>query len=548
MTKIYHPSLRTLFLAVSLIVLLLPLGGIAALRLYETGLVQRTESSLISQGALVAAAYRKELSRQLATAPDVEGIDPALYGNPLAQQWRADDSQPFTPIHPRLDMASSSIRGPAAEAVLPAEPADRFAEAAGRALTPTIRNAKKISLCGIRIVDHQGTVVASSGTELGRSLTVREEVPRALAGEPVSLLRQRISDEPPPAIDSLSRRTRVRVYVALPVVAGDRVWGAVVLSRTPLDVQKALYNNRRTLIQGGVVLLAAVLLITLITTVAVTRPMRQLVDQAEAVTRGRRGAARPLASPGTREVARLSEAISRMATTLEQRADYIRTFAGNVSHEFKAPLTSLKGAGELFRDHLEEMSREELERFLRIMEADVERLDRLVNRLLELARADMAAPGGEHCDVSPILQSLADRYRDAGLQVEVLPANGELTVAMSAAAFESIFSILLDNTLQHAGTGRSVSITLSPTDGDDGAGLEIGYADDGPGIPPPTAGKIFNPFFTTAREQGGSGLGLAIVRSLLKAHNGTIELLPSEKGTAFGIRLPGAAGRGDPKK
>jgi len=542
MTKIYHPSLRTLFLVVSLIVLLLPLGGIAALRLYETGLVQRTESSLISQGALVAAAYREELSRKLSRASDDEGIDPAVYGNLLAPEWRADGSHPFTPIHPSLDMASSSIRGPAAEAVLPAEPADDFATAAGLALIPMISQAKKVSLCGIRIVDHQGTVVASSGTELGRSLTVREEVPRSLVGEPVSLLRQRISDEPPPAIDSLSRRTRVRVYVAIPVVAGNRVWGAVVLSRTPLDVQKALYNHRRTLLQGGVVLLAAVLLITLITTVTVTRPMKRLVAQAEAVTRGHRGAARPLASPGTREVARLSEAISRMAAALEQRADYIRTFAGNVSHEFKAPLTSLRGAGELFRDHLEEMSREELERFLRIMEADVERLDRLVNRLLELARADMAAPGDQRCEVSPILQSLAGRYRDAGLQVEVLPAKSELTAAMSAAAFESIFSILLDNTLQHAGTGRSVSITLSPAAGN-GASMEIRYADDGPGIPSAAAGKIFNPFFTTAREQGGSGLGLAIVRSLLEAHGGEIELLPSGNQTAFRIRLPGDAGQ-----
>lgn len=542
-TRGYQPSLRTLFLVVSLIVLLLPLGGIAALRLYETGLVQRTESSLISQGALVAAAYREELSRQLARLPESEPIDPTLYGNLLAPEWRADGSHPFTPIHPRLDMASSSIRSPAAEAVLPAGPADRFAGAAGRALTPALSNAKKISLCGIRIVDHRGTVVASSGTELGRSLTVREEVPRALAGEPVSLLRRRISDEPPPAIDSLSRRTRVRVYVAIPVVAGDRVWGAVVLSRTPLDVQKALYNHRRTLLQGGVVLLAAVLLITLITTVAVTRPMKRLVDQAEAVTRGQRDAARPLASPGTREVARLSEAISRMATALQERADYIRTFAGNVSHEFKAPLTSLKGAGELFRDHLEEMSREELERFLRIMEADVERLDRLVNRLLELARADMAAPGNEHCTPLPILTALAARYRDAGLEVKVLPSNDELTAAMSAAAFESIFSILLDNTLQHAGTGRSVSITLPPIAGDEGTGLWISYADDGPGIPEQTAGRIFNPFFTTARERGGSGLGLAIVRSLLDAHNGTIDLLPSEKGTTFGIRLPGDTGQ-----
>ncbi len=544
MSRRYQPSLRTLFLAVSLIVLLLPLGGIAALRLYETSLVQRTESALISQGALVAAAYHEELLRRLAGAAADDPVNHAGYGNPLAPEWRADHDLPFTPIQPHLDMASSAIRGPAEEAVSPTDPPDRFASAAGRALTPMISQAKTVSLSGIRIVDHRGTVVASSGTELGFSLTVREEVPRALAGEPVSLLRQRISDEPPPAIDSLSRRTRVRVYVALPVLDGDRVWGAVVLSRTPLDMQKALYNHRRTLLQGGAALLLAVLLITLLTTFAVTRPMKQLVRQAEAMTRGRRDAVQPLASPGTREVARLSEAISDMAVALQERGDYIRTFAGNVSHEFKAPLTSLKGAGELFRDHLEEMSREELDRFLRIMEADVERLDRLVNRLLQLARADMAAPGDEQCDPVPILRTLAGRYRDAGLQVELQAPAGALTAALSAAAFESVFSILLDNTLQHAGAGRSVSIALSPATGIGGQ-LEIGYSDDGPGIAEQAAGRIFDAFYTTAREKGGSGLGLSIVRSLLEAHRGSIELLTSVDGTGFSIRVPGFAGRGD---
>jgi len=537
MNNRYRPSLRTLFLVVSLIVLLLPLGGIAVLRLYETALVRRTESALIGQGALVAAAYREALSHRLAEAGEV---DPQSYGNPLAPRWRPDSIQPFTPIHPSLDMASSSIRGPALEATPPDQPADRCALAAGRALSPVISEAKIVSLSGIRIVDHRGTVVASSGEELGLSLTLREEVPRALAGEPVSLLRQRISDEPPPAIDSLSRRTRVRAYVALPVVSGDRVWGAVVLSRTPLDVQKALYNRRHTLLLGGIVLLTVVLLITLLTTFTVTRPMKQLVAQAEAVTRGHKDAAQPLASPGTREVAQLSQALSRMAEALQKRSDYIRTFASNVSHEFKAPLTSLRGAGELFRDHLEEMSKEELERFLRIMDADVGRLDRLVNRLLELARAEVAEPGDEQSDVMPIVRSLAGRFLDAGLQVAVKPETGSFSVNMSAAVVESILSILLDNTLQHAGSGHRVTIALSPTK--DAEWLEITYADDGPGIPEKVMEKVFAPFYTTAREQGGSGLGLAIVKTLLEAHGGEIRLHSQDKGAAFSLLIPAVLG------
>jgi signal transduction histidine kinase len=68
--------------------------------------------------------------------------------------------------------------------------------------------------------------------------------------------------------------------------------------------------------------------------------------------------------------------------------------------------------------------------------------------------------------------------------------------------------------------------------------VEIVVQDDGPGISPANAARVFTPFFTTAREQGGTGLGLAIVRSLVRAHHGEITLEPATRGARFKIDLP----------
>src|SRR5262249_13958075 len=155
-----------------------------------------------------------------------------------------------------------------------------------------------------------------------------------------------------------------RVFVVMPVIASGKVVGAVVLSRTPLDIVKALYLVRVRLLQGAAAVLLVVLLVTIVTSFTINRPLEALTHRAVSISRG--GTALPPAprGPATYEVARLSTAIDEMARTLEERAGYIRTFASHVSHEFKSPLTTIRGTVELLRDHMDEMSPSERERFL----------------------------------------------------------------------------------------------------------------------------------------------------------------------------------------
>jgi signal transduction histidine kinase len=226
-----------------------------------------------------------------------------------------------------------------------------------------------------------------------------------------------------------------------------------------------------------------------------------------------------------------------MASTLETRSAYIRDFAAHVSHEFKTPLTSMQGAVELLREHGAGMSREERERFLGMVSADTERLERLVRRLLELARADVLQPRREQAVLAEVINAVATRQRELGLAVEVDNTASGARLAIAPEVLDSILGTLCDNARQHAGEGAQVTIRCQRDPG--GAPLLlIDFSDNGPGISPGNAAKIFEPFFTTARERGGTGLGLSITRSLLAAHGGGIELIPAQRGAAFRLRVP----------
>jgi signal transduction histidine kinase len=181
------------------------------------------------------------------------------------------------------------------------------------------------------------------------------------------------------------------------------------------------------------------------------------------------------------------------------------------------------------------MSTEERGRFLTNLAADVDRLERLVRRLLDLARADVMKPDERICDAAEVIDRLAARGRAEGLDVVVEPMNARYPVAIAAEELEVAIGSLLDNARQHAGRNPTVAIELRR--GQNGL-AEILVADDGAGIPPAARERVFVPFFTTARAAGGTGLGLTILRSVLKAHGGSVELLPSESGARFRVRLP----------
>lgn len=521
-----RPRLWMVFAAVGVAGFLLTLAGLSFVRVYDDQLIRQTETELIAQGAVIAQVYRTEL---LAA---VGGQD---YGRERTARW------PFQlPLDPRLRPILPSLK--ASDPALPDEaprpssvPGEPLAQEAGRKLAPLLDQVRAATLAGIRVVDPEGVVVSSSSPELvGVTLVDRPEVQRALRGEPNSVLRSRSSEPGTTALASLSRDTGVRVSVALPVLEGERVWGAVVLARTPMTFAKAVYADRWNLTATGLVLLGAVGLMSLAAAALVGRPVRALVRQTRAIATSAPSGFEPVARPVVAELAELSEALAGMATALRDRNQYIRSFAANVSHEFKTPLASIQGAVELLRDSADVMTPEQRARFLGNIDKDARRLTRLVQRLLELARADSMTATPAQVELAPLLEGLEKRANAEGLtDLHVAPVPTGLKVALPAEVLDDVLWQLITNARQHGGDGVKVELAVEA----DGTGpVRVVVRDTGRGISEANRARIFDAFFTTARERGGTGLGLTISQSMLRAFGAGLELLPQkEAGTAFAV-------------
>ena len=529
----WRPRLRSILLIVNLLILLLPLGGIFVLRIYESALVRQTESELIAQAAFVAASYKATFQRHATSK-----ISLSDYGLRPLPQWRPppSDVSRWRPRPAILDLADAHIRPRPEDPLASTQAPDAIASKVGQELRTIIQDAQVVTLASIRVVDYQGIVVASTAEEAQLSLLQLEEIQRALQGEHVSLLRRRISDEPAPPLLSMSRGTHVRVFVSMPIFLHDRILGAVMLSRTPASIGQALYHKRYLLISAALLLLAVVLMIAGFVSYTINQPLRALMQQTERAVRGEKGAITPLSRPVTSEIAQLSKAVAHMAYTLERRADYISDFAAQVSHEFKTPLTAIRGAAELLRDHGANMSDEERERFWHNLLGDTERLDALVKHLLELARADVLQVGEESCDAATVVANLMQRYQHTAIELVWQNSKQTIILAISENILETILINLIENARQHA--GETVRIDIDMQVESDSQQLRLRLTDNGPGISAGNALRVFEPFFTTARESGGTGLGLAVIKSLIEAHQGSIRLDAGQEGASFKLTIP----------
>lgn len=514
----WRPRLATIVVAILIMVMALPLVGLFFFRLYENQLIRQTEAELIAQGAALAAIYAQEVRDA--------GVAIEKLGAAVPADSATDPDSRYRPIEPRLDLASDYVLPARPPAITATAPDPAFA-AIGARLSGILAETQKTTLAGFRLLDPNGVVIAGR-EEIGLSLGAVAEVRAALAGRYASALRQRISDEPPPSLYSVSRGTRVRVFVAMPVAVDGKVAGVVYLSRTPNNIVKHLYGERGKVGLAAIAILGGTLLIGLVFLRTVSRPIYALMERTKRIAAGDRDAIRPLDHHGTREMAALSDAFLDMAEKLHARSDSIQTFATHVSHELKSPLTAIQGAAELLRDSGSAMDEAERRRFSNNIVTDAGRLNLLVRRLLDLARAENLAPSGESTSLSAALALLPAEARLA-VRVE---GGGDIRLRMSAENAAIVLANLIDNSARHGAT--LVSIAAASADGK----ATILVSDDGAGISPSNRGRIFEPFFTTRRDAGGTGMGLGIVLALLKAHDGTIRLVDSERGTRFEIILP----------
>ena len=401
----------------------------------------------------------------------------------------------------------------------------------GARLMPIILETQKVTLAGFRILDPRGVVIAGRN-EVGQSLAHIEEVATALQGQYRAALRICVPDKPPPPIYSISRGVGVHVFSAMPVIVNNHVAGVIYTSRTPSNIFDHLYQERGKFALAGLTVILATIIIGLVFSRTITRPMRELVDRAARISRGDRDAFQPLAHYGTREFAQLSHSFLDMAEQLSRRSDYIATFSSHLTHELKSPLTSIKGAAELCwircRANPATSRRMEQKNFVSNILGDTERLEAMTQRLRELARAE-TAPQNEHTELGQVVSGLKSRF-----PTRAIDASGclERSIGMSSEKALIVLSHLTDNAIRH--NARNLRLEAV----DDAATIRMTVSNDGDPISEANREKIFDAFFTTRRDTGGTGMGLAIVQAVMKSHGGSIRLLPSDKGAAFELQFP----------
>jgi two-component system sensor histidine kinase ChvG len=483
--KLDVSRIRYRLLLVNLVIVSVPIVGIAFARFYEREMLRALEDDMVHQAQVLAEVMRAD--PQGLRLPEREPLLAAAAERTHTRIRLLDDQG--------LVQADSHRHGPPEGA----EPGDRY----GR--PPGVRTAQGID------VHETDPVPARPESD---PIPARPEVQGALAGNYSAFTR----------VWRWQGGSRVYLFTALPVRGADGVSGVIYSTRSTVPVLGAMYHLRATLLW---VLLAAVLgtaVLSLFLAATIARPLSRLSELASRIARGERGLS--LALDRRDEIGRLARTIDAMARRLDDRAQQAARLAADLSHEFKSPLTSIRGAAELLLDGAEDDPGAR-RRFLGNILADAGRLDRLVSRLLELSRLEADEAPLEDLDLGALVQGLAPGAEYRARATRLRGRAGQLTSALQN---------LLDNARQHAAPGTPVTVMVSDAGP---ARLRVEVHNQGPPIPAADLPRVWNRFFTTRAGAGGSGLGLPIVASAVAAHGGTVFAhSDATHGTVFGFELP----------
>jgi signal transduction histidine kinase len=351
-----------------------------------------------------------------------------------------------------------------------------------------------------QVLRTDGTIVDATPDVRGTLLT-RAEVARAARG-PLLVDRSQ-----PSAFDDSAR------LLALPVVADGRPRVLVVGASTDARGETLEGLLTQLIVAAPIALVLASLLAYGLATAAL-RPVESMRRRAAAIVPSERGQRLPVPDTDD-EIARLGETLNDLLGRLESALERERRFVADASHELRTPLALLRGELELAQRR--PRSREELESAVASAAEEAERLARLADDLLVLARADT---GGlvlrrDHVRVRDVAETVGARFdRDAAVSVE---APAELEVVGDRARLEQALTNLVDNALRHG--GGSVRIVAGAHNGS----VELHVLDEGPGFDDGFAAEAFERFSRAdaARADGGAGLGLSIARAIAQAHGGS---------------------------
>jgi two-component system sensor histidine kinase ChvG len=542
---------RIIFLNVTgLLVLVI---GILYLSQFRAGLIDARIQSLLVQGEIIAAA----IAASATVDPDTTTVDPE----------RLLDLQPGESYDPSEEGAANLD--------FPINPV-LVAPVLRRLVSPTNTRARIYDRDGTLILDSEALYdvlrfdlpppqsalpnylerrwlalrrwLTRGGLPTYRELGPQngkgyEEVAHALNGLKSSMVR-------------INDRAEVIVSVAVPVQRFRAVRGALMLSTQGADIDDMVTAERIAIFRVFLIATAVMVVLSFLLAGTIAGPVRRLADTAEVVRRRIRSRVEiPDFTRRRDEIGHLSGTLREMTNALYSRIEAIESFAADVAHELKNPLTSLRSAVETLPLARSDDSRA---RLLAVIQHDVQRLDRLISDIADASRldAEMQRQEASPVDLTELLTmvvTVANEIRKERGNVPVtLSFEGGGAQAFVVPGHDSRLGQVIDNLIENArsfsppgGTVRVICRRLRNE-------IEIIVDDDGPGIPPHAMTKIFERFYTDRPEQGfgqNSGLGLSISRQIIDAHAGKLWAEnrmsvagrgeePEVLGARFIVRLP----------
>ncbi len=503
--------------------------GVMYLSQFRAGLIDARVQSLLVQSEIIAGA----IAASATVETDSITIDPDRL----------------------LELQAGESYGPADDALsgieFPINP-ERVAPVLRRLVSPTKTRA--------RIYDRDGVLILDSRNLYGRGDVLRFDLPSPTAEQPGLMERAFIGlrrwfgrgDLPLykelgpengkgyPEIGQalaglhasmvrINDRGEVIVSVAVPVQRFRAVRGALMLSTQGADIDDMVEAERLAIVKVFLVAAAVMIVLSMLLAGTIAGPVRRLAEGAERVRRRIRTRVEiPDFTRRKDEIGHLSGALRGMTDALYSRIEAIESFAADVSHELRNPLTSLRSAVETLPMAKTDANRK---RLLDVIEHDVKRLDRLISDISDASRLDAELQRQEAAPVD--LARLLDALVTAANEVHrddvkvTLKFEGGAPAQFKVPGHDSrigqVVSNLIDNARSFSPAGGTVRITCRKLKND----VEIVVDDDGPGIQPDALEKIFERFYTDRPHQGfgqNSGLGLSISQQIVEAHGGTIRV------------------------
>jgi two-component system, OmpR family, sensor histidine kinase ChvG len=568
----FSSSLTRRIVVLNLGGLLVLVVGFLYLNQFRADIIDARVQSLRTQGEIIAAAIAASAAVETNTITiDPEKLLQLAPGDSVAPAEGDDESIEFS-INP-----------------------ERVGPVLRRLVTPTRTRARIFDRDGLLLLDSRalsslGLITRPDQRDAGAEDTSRFDTLWRGLKRWLAPAKRRPVDEPwvgngasrPEVVSALQGQTQsvVRVdsegetivSVGVPIQRASAVRGALLLSTQGGDIDAVIASERWAILRFFLVLAAVMFVLSMSLAGTIAEPVRKLAEAAERVRRGIKSRQQiPDFTSRSDEIGHLSHALRDMTQALYNRIDAIESFAADVAHELKNPLTSLRSAVETLPRVKAGASRD---RLLEVIQHDVRRLDRLISDISDASRldAELARNEAEPVDLIALLGAVVamaeDSPRRNGVKVRLIveggagaadkgaPRAGRFCVLGHDSRLAQVMTNLIDNARSFSEPGGEVRVTLRRLRVDPNADLDdegeriiVTVEDDGPGIPQHALERIFERFYTDRPDEGfgqNSGLGLSISRQIVEAHRGRIWAENRPARAAKAGALVGDADGGEP--